>query len=127
MNKYTLLQLVSEVTGIETNKICGRSRQRELVTARHLYFYFGRYYFGLKLVEMARLIGCHHASVIHACDKVQNMLTVDDPIYCAAHDQIKDKLTEEREIKLLVPYSINLADLVDHLACFPSIRLISEA
>ena len=126
MNKYTLLQLVSEVTGIETNKICGRSRQREIVTARHLYFYFGRFYFGLKLVDMARLIGCHHAAVIHACDKVADMISIDDPIYIREHDRIRDKLTQERELRLLVPYSVNLAELIDHLAYFPSIRVIAE-
>jgi chromosomal replication initiation ATPase DnaA len=127
MNKYTLLQLVSEVTGIETNKICGRSRQRDIVTARHIYFYFGRFYFGLKLIEMSKLIGCHHASVIHACLKVQDMLTIDDPIYSKAHDLVRCKITEDREVRLLVPYSVNLAELIDHLAYFPSIRLIAEA
>ena len=126
MNKYTLLTLVSEITGIETNKICGRSRQREIVTARHLYFYFGRFYFGLKLVDMARLIGCHHASVIHACLKVADMLTIEDEIYLKAHDKVRDKLTQERELRLLVPYSVNLTELIDHLAYFPSIRVIAE-
>lgn len=127
MNKYTLLTLVSDVTGVETNKICGRSRQRDIVTARHLYFYFGSVHFGLKLVEMARLVGCHHSTLIHAICKVDDLISIDDPIYTKVHDQIRDKLTQEREIKLLVPYSVNLAELIDHLAYFPSIRVIVEA
>lgn len=127
MNRYTLLMTISEVTGIETNAICGKRRNKEIVTARHLFFYFGRVYFGLRLVEMAALVGCHHASVIHAIDKVSDMIETCEETYCRYFEAIRAKINTERELILFVPYTVNLAQLYAALSEFDGIRVTEKA
>lgn len=127
MNKYTLLSLVSDISGIPQAKICSKHRDKELVRARHLYYYFGRVYFGLKLTEMSILIGSHHSSAIHAVYKVGNLVEIDDEYYCPLFYKIRDNITAERELKMIVPYNINLIELFDTIGhYFPSVRVIAE-
>lgn len=124
MNKYTLLELVADCTGVTSDKICSKNRQKDIVRAKHLYFYFGRLYIGLRLTELANLVGCHHASVLHAIAKVNDLIEVDDEYYRGLFHIIRNKITADREMKLIVPYSVNLAGLYSALSDFPEIRIV---
>lgn len=123
MNKYSLLELVADCTGVTSDKICSKNRQKDIVRAKHLYFYFGRLYIGLKLTELANIVGCHHASVLHAIAKVNDLIEVDDEYYSGLFHIIRNKITADREMKLIVPYSVNLGELYSVLSDFPEIRI----
>lgn len=123
MNKYTLLELVADCTGVTSDKICSKNRQKDIVRAKHLFFYFGRLYIGLRLTELANLVGCHHASVLHAIAKVNDLIEVDDEYYSGLFHIIRNKITADREMKLIVPYSVNLGELYLALSEFPEIRI----
>lgn len=72
--EYTLLEAIfeiSKVTGISTNAITSRSRQRKVVTAKHLLYKLLRDS-GWTYKAIASVTGIDHTSVMYAIKKIDN-------------------------------------------------------
>lgn len=73
-----LLIIVSQVTGVSQADILSRSRYRQICVAKQLYAHFLRVKFKLKLRDISGLIKCHHATVIHSLNVIDNMIWIKD-------------------------------------------------
>lgn len=80
-----------------------KTRKRPIVEARFITMYFIKKYSMLGLVDIGRLFHDkdvkkkHHATVLHACKTVENLLTYDE--------RIIDYVTRiDRNIKTAIPY-----------------------
>ena len=70
-----LLNEICEYLGVSVEAICGRSRQRPLVTARQTAMYVVRELTDLSYPAIARLFGGRdHTTVIHAVEKTQHVM-----------------------------------------------------
>lgn len=63
--------------GMPLEKLKSKSRKREVITARFIYWYHlreNRYTYE----EIGRMFGMNHATVIHAVRTVDNFIAIDD-------------------------------------------------
>jgi chromosomal replication initiator protein len=82
-----LLAEIAEILGFSVEALCGKSRQRPLVTARQTAMFVFRELTDLSYPSIARLFGGRdHTTVIHAVEKIQRMMS--------ERKQIFDQVTE---------------------------------
>ena len=61
----TIECIVCEHTGLDYQSIYGKSRKADCVFARRLICVFGVKYAGLKQIELARMFGLDHSTILH--------------------------------------------------------------
>ena len=64
-------KIVCDYYGVSLPELLGRSRQKRLVRARQLGFYFARLYTEKTMTELGRLFQRSHASVVHALQTLE--------------------------------------------------------
>lgn len=73
----SVVSAIVKTTGIEFSKVQSHSRRREIVDARHLFCYFARKESKMSFKEIGDIINRDHASVMHASNKVKNLMEYD--------------------------------------------------
>jgi chromosomal replication initiator protein len=82
-----LLAEIANILGFTVESLCGKSRQRPLVTARQIAMYVFRDLTDLSYPAIARLFGGRdHTTVIHAVEKIQRLMSERKQIF----DQVTD-------------------------------------
>lgn len=82
MTPEAMLIAISEFFDFPIEALCGKSRQRPLVTARQIGMYVFRELTDLSFPAIARYFGGRdHTTVIHAVDKVQKMMKERHQVY----------------------------------------------
>lgn len=77
-----LLHEMADILGYDVEALCGKSRQRPLVTARQIAMYLFRDLTDLSYPSIARLFGGRdHTTVIHAVDKIERQMGERQQIY----------------------------------------------
>ena len=75
INKVELLKfIIKEVEGQDVNK---RSRKRELIEARFIYFFILREREGMGLQKIGNTVKMDHASVLYGCRKITDWIEID--------------------------------------------------
>ena len=73
LNPRHIISICAKHFNIKTSDLCGKSRKKELVTARHITAYLLLTQINLPLEEVGHLLGGRdHTSIMHARDKIQN-------------------------------------------------------
>ncbi|HOR01986.1 MAG TPA: chromosomal replication initiator protein DnaA [Candidatus Woesebacteria bacterium] len=76
INPRHLISVCAKTFNIKTSDLCGRSRKKDLVYARHLTAYILLTEANLSLEEVGRLLGGRdHTSIMHARDKIHQDLS----------------------------------------------------
>ncbi|MDD3999108.1 MAG: chromosomal replication initiator protein DnaA [Candidatus Shapirobacteria bacterium] len=92
LNARHLLSVCAKHFNIKTGDLCGSSRKKELVTARHITAYLLLTEIKLPLKEVGELLGGRdHTSIMHARDKVSTDLLTSPPLK-EVINQIKNSL-----------------------------------
>jgi chromosomal replication initiator protein len=82
-----MLTEIAAYFGLTVESLRGKSRQRELVTARQVAMYVFRELTDLSYPAIARLFGGRdHTTVIHAVEKIQRLMAERKQIYDQVHD-----------------------------------------
>jgi chromosomal replication initiator protein len=82
MTPEAMLNTISEFFDFSVEALCGKSRQRPLVTARQIGMYVFRDLTDLSYPAIARVFGGRdHTTVIHAVDKVQKLMKERHQVY----------------------------------------------
>ena len=77
-----MLETIADFFGFSVEQICGKSRQRPLVLARQIGMFVFRELTDLSFPAIAREFGGRdHTTVIHAVDKVQNLMKERQQVY----------------------------------------------
>ncbi|MEK7424704.1 MAG: chromosomal replication initiator protein DnaA [Actinomycetota bacterium] len=85
-----LLAEMAIILGFSVEALCGKSRQRPLVTARQMAMYVFRELTDLSYPSIARLFGGRdHTTVIHAVDKIQRLMKERKQIYEQVTDLVQ--------------------------------------
>lgn len=69
-----LLLEVCKVTGTTAGQLMGPSRERDVVTARHLFWYIARHEYNFNWSKMTNLLDRHHSTAIHGAAQYANYL-----------------------------------------------------
>lgn len=86
-------KIVSDYFKLDVDTLCSKSRKRHIVQARQLAMFFAKKYTKSSLANIGSQIGDRdHATVLHACKTVDNLLETDKE-FKAYHDEINKKLT----------------------------------
>jgi len=92
LNARHLLSVCAKYFNLKTGDLCGSSRKKELVTARHITAYLLLTEIKLPLKEVGELLGGRdHTSIMHARDKVAADLLTSPPLK-EVINQIKNTL-----------------------------------
>ncbi|HEX8923254.1 MAG TPA: chromosomal replication initiator protein DnaA [Patescibacteria group bacterium] len=76
INPRHVISICAKQFGIKTGDLCGKSRKKELVSARHITAYLLLTEINLPLEEVGRLLGGRdHTSIMHARDKIHTDLS----------------------------------------------------
>jgi len=87
-----LLDIVCSTTGVLPIELCSRSRKREYVIARHLFFYIASRHLGLPLTKIGLFTNRDHSSVIHGKDTYQDFLDMGYQPECDYYNQTIEML-----------------------------------
>ena len=71
-----LLLEVCKVTGTTAGQLMSQSRERNIVIARHLFWYIARHEYNLSWAKMTRLLDRHHTSAMHGAQQFANYLNL---------------------------------------------------
>ena len=91
-NLQNILTAISEVCCVEIRQIKGKNRKRNIVTARHLFFYIAHKHTKTQLEVIGKALNRHHATVLHGYHKIINQLMYED--ISSLVDAIESKLTK---------------------------------
>ncbi|MFA5749779.1 MAG: chromosomal replication initiator protein DnaA [Candidatus Shapirobacteria bacterium] len=82
INPRHIISVCAKNFNIKTSDLCGKSRKKELVTARHITAYLLLNEANLPLEEVGRLLGGRdHTSIMHARDKVTKDFSTNTQIH----------------------------------------------
>jgi chromosomal replication initiation ATPase DnaA len=84
-----LLSIVCRVCEVTLPEMTCRDRYHRIIIARHAYCWFGRCWLGHNLVDIAAKIKKDHTTVIHATNKVNDLIAIKDAEYMDVLERIK--------------------------------------
>ncbi len=71
---HNLLLEVCKATNTTAGQLMGVNRERNIVTARHLFWYIARHEYNFSWAKMTRLLDRHHTSAMHGAQQYANYL-----------------------------------------------------
>lgn len=129
-----LLSIVSQVTGVTEAQIQSKSRNRDVCLAKHLYCYFLRHRFNLKLKQISKIMKNDHSTVLHSLTVIENMIWIKDDKTLEYADAINTCLVNlegfnfTRKFKVNVPIDCDVerlkTALIEEYGC--SIEFVYE-
>ncbi len=87
-----LIEVVTNVCGVDWHRIVGRTRKVEVIIARHLYCYISRIEFGCTFKAIGRTINRDHTSAIHSVNVVVDMLQTKEAMFVLPYEEIIERL-----------------------------------
>lgn len=69
--------IIANAFGIDVNDLFARTRKREIVEARHFYFWYQIKILKKSLSEEGRKLGFDHATINHAVKTVEDLMETD--------------------------------------------------
>jgi len=69
-------------------------RKSSIIIARHLYCWFAMNLSGKTSIEIGNSINRDHSTVLHARDKVQNMIDTNDELYMPYYTPISEQVNK---------------------------------
>jgi chromosomal replication initiation ATPase DnaA len=90
-----LARIICEVCEVKWEQVISESRKAPIVMARHLFIYFSLRYQKKTQDQIAVVINRDdHSTVIHARDKIQNMVDTNDELYMPYFTEIDKRINE---------------------------------
>ena len=89
-----ITEVVARATGVTWAEIVSRSRDRHIVLARHLAFYFIRASTNMSYPQIGMYFAMDHASIIYGRKKVERRLDAGDPYVTGVVNQIEGMIRE---------------------------------
>lgn len=71
-----LLLEVCKATNTTAGQLMSQSRERNIVIARHLFWYIARHEYNMSWAKMTRLLDRHHTSAMHGAQQFANYLNL---------------------------------------------------
>lgn len=83
-----ILSKVSFVCKVSKKDILGKSRNANIIIARHFYFYFAKTVTDELIMNIGKHINKTHGTVISAIKKINKYLEVKDKVYTSIYDKL---------------------------------------
>jgi len=74
INEHYLLRVIEKVTGITEEEMVGKSRRREFVEARFIFFYCMRRYSKVTVKSIGNMLRKDHSSVIYGANEIMKII-----------------------------------------------------
>jgi chromosomal replication initiation ATPase DnaA len=89
----SIIEAICDHYKITKSRMIGKSRKRELVIARHLFFYFSRTILRKTLFDIGLFAGGRdHTTVLHGCQTISDLIKTDDKVVMPSMQRIQIKL-----------------------------------
>ena len=112
VNFEQVLEAVSVTTGVSGEKVFGKDRHRDIMAARHLFCYMAKLHTDCTLMNIGKYINRDHTTVINSIKVVNDMIDTNYEVFvdlvhkCDMY--INREFKKEYEMKVFVPYSVDL-------------------
>jgi chromosomal replication initiator protein len=91
-----LITVIEEVCQVKWSEVQGRSRKRQIVTARHLFCLFAKSFCHLTLDSIGKkLDNRDHTTAMHSIQTVNNLIDANDEVMTVLYQAIKERLYHE--------------------------------
>lgn len=98
---FEVMDIVCNVSGVSADEICSKSREKNIVKARHTLCYFIKINCDITLYEIAKIINKKdHTSIIHAITKVKDMIESGDRNYTKLFELVDKRVSEIKSQKI---------------------------
>lgn len=88
-----IVDVVCEATGVPFARVLKRDRQKDITLTRHLIAYYSVVNLGLTTSTVAKALKlANHTTVMHAKNRIIDLLDINDPLACNAVYRINQKL-----------------------------------
>lgn len=74
LNKHYLFRVIEKVTGITEKEMIGKSRRREFVEARFIFFYCMRKYSKVTVKSIGNMLQKDHSSVVYGAKELEKLI-----------------------------------------------------
>ena len=112
VNLENVMEAVSVVTNVPTEKIFGKDRHRDIMSARHLYCYMAKVHTNNTLQNIGRYIDKDHTTVINSIKVVNDMIDTEYDVFVDMVNRCNDYITLEYkkplEMTVLLPFGVEL-------------------
>lgn len=94
MNLKTLVNIVSEVSGVSEVDIRGRERYRKFIIPRYVFNYVAREILGITYMEIARFMQNDHSTIIYSIKKVKILIEIEDEMILKVLNVVIERVTK---------------------------------
>lgn len=94
MNLKTLVNIVSEVSGVSEVDIRGRERYRKFIIPRYVFNYVAREILGITYMEIARFMQNDHSTIIYSIKKVKILIEIEDEMILNVLNVVIERVTK---------------------------------
>lgn len=94
MNLKSLVEIVSEVSGVGEDCIRGRERYRKFIIPRYVFNYVAREILGATYMEIARFMDNDHSTIIYSVNKVKTLIEIEDEIILPTLREVIERVTK---------------------------------
>lgn len=105
-----IIYAICSYYNVNTNDLISRDRTAKVVRIKHMYFYLCTKFTLLSFQAIGKSAGVHHASVIHAKNKIESQIEIYKNIY-NDFENLKLKLAENTK---LIPIHIDLLRMTEN-------------
>ena len=114
------MEAVSSVTGVPAEKVFGKDRHRDIMAARHLFCYMAKLHTDCTLMNIGQYINRDHTTVINSIKVVNDMIDTNYEVFVdlvhKCDDYINREFKKEHEMRVFVPYDVDLVIVKGFLA-----------
>lgn len=111
MNLNDLLEGICFINKQDKSRVLGKSRYKELVFTRQLFYYFAKHYYGATLREIQEVIKVHHTTILYSISLVNDLIYVEDKIVIGRIERIKEYIKEkyqmDKKVSVYIPFEID--------------------
>lgn len=98
--------MVEKMTGIKIDK---KTRERDIVIARSIYYYFARKYTRESLQKITEMVGRNHSTLYNAIEKLPIHMEY-DPFFKDVFEKIQDKFKQKKDGLIISAVQLNKSD-----------------
>lgn len=90
-----LATIICNACGVTWEEVISERRKAPIIIARHLFCYFAFFTLKKTLWDIAKIIQREdHSTIVHARDKVANMISTKDDLYMPLIEEVENQINE---------------------------------
>ena len=97
-----VINAICQAFGVSEEQLASRTRVREIVSARHMFYKIGRDTLGMTYKTLGSTLtrgrkGYDHSTVMHAIDAINDLMSIKDAIVTAKYNEVMSLIRQKSD------------------------------